>query len=210
MSQLQDPFNSGGAPAQPAQPAQQPAQPTQPAQMFAPPPQQSGISETRVQQIIGEVMRDYNNNVGEAFGRMEEDIGKRMNEIQAKLDQQPAVTAKPEPIIRTFPTKSPEKQSNESLSRQWSKEDAVEEKVNRMGVLSKEAVGIIGGIVTLLLAALPWFGITLTAEQVDMFVIGVGALSSAIALAIGLIGTLTARQNVYSKASVAKIEGGMP
>jgi ABC-type multidrug transport system fused ATPase/permease subunit len=180
--------------------------------MFTPPPQQSGISEQRVQQIIGEVMTDYNNNVGEAFGRMEEDMVRRMDEIQAKLDQQPAVTpvatVKHEPIIRTFPVKSSAKQSNESVVRQWSKEDAVEDKINRMGVLGREAVGIIGGIITLLLAALPWFGITLTAEQVDMFVIGVGALSSAIALAIGLIGTLTARQNVYSKASVAKIEGG--
>lgn len=209
MSQLQDPFNAGGVPAQPTQPAQ-PVQPAQ--QMFNPPqPPQGGVSETRVQQIVSEVMNDYNQNVGEAFGRMQEDMGKWMDEVQAKLDKQPVVTpmttAKPEPTIRSFPVKT-QPVANQELRGQWSKEDAVEEKINRMGALSKEAVAIIGSIVTILIAALPFIGITLTAEQVDTFVVGIGALCTAATLIIGAVGTIIARQNVYSKASVAKIKGG--
>lgn len=208
MDNMLDPFNNPPTGAQQPTPA---PRPPQPAQQPGPPPQQpmGGMLPQDVQNMIVSILTDYDNQRRQEDEQRHAEQVEEIRKVEAmarRVEQAEPVRASP--IAPRVYAETPIGKSREDYKRQFEEEDKVGVPLavadRPFSPMEKEPIAIITALLTVAAAALPWFGIVLTQEEVNLFATSIGLILTSVITVVGAVSGIIMRSKVNSPATVKK------
>lgn len=124
---------------------------------------------------------------------------------QQEQERQEAMKPKPPPVTVQ---KVAESATPDEIKKRFEEEDKMGAPLNvadrPFTAMEKEPVAIITATLVLLSLAGQWFGVTVSATEMDELIVGINAMVSAVVLVAGTVAGIIARSKVNSPATVAK------